>query len=68
MKRTTFALVFIEPLCHGLQQPLSSAFGCHLPQSGRLKTMRTPKPSPRMGKGDREAVEEVHGLTGKNNT
>ena len=26
------------------------------------------KPSPRTGKGDREAVEEVHGRTGKNKT
>ena len=35
---------------------------------GRTRAPQFAQPSPRTGKGDREAVEEVHGLTGKNNT
>ena len=34
----------------------------------RGRHLHEPQPSPRTGKGDREAVEEVHGRTGKNNT
>ena len=59
-------LIYIEMTSCCEPSPLQSAALTASPKG--TPSARAPRPSPRREKGDREAVEEVHGRAGKNNS